>query len=41
MKKIINGKVYDTDTAKELGSWRNAGSWREPANFSSTVRAVR
>lgn len=21
MKKIINGKLYDTDTAKELGSW--------------------
>lgn len=21
MKKIINGKRYDTDTAKELGSW--------------------
>lgn len=23
MKKIINGRVYDTDTAKELGSWDN------------------
>lgn len=23
MKKIINGKVYDTETAKELGEWAN------------------
>lgn len=23
MKKIINGKVYDTDTAKMVGSWDN------------------
>lgn len=23
MKKIINGKVYDTDTAKLIGSWDN------------------
>ena len=23
MKKIINGKKYDTDTAKEIGYWSN------------------
>ena len=23
MKKIINGKVYDTDTAKKCGEWHN------------------
>ena len=23
MKKIINGKLYDTDTAKEMGCWGN------------------
>lgn len=23
MKKIINGKKYDTDTAKEIGYWNN------------------
>lgn len=23
MKKIINGKKYDTDTAKEVGYWNN------------------
>lgn len=28
MKKIINGKVYDTDTAKMVGSWDNG----HPAN---------
>lgn len=28
MKKIINGKLYDTDTAKELGRWSNMGDTR-------------
>ena len=28
MKKIINGKVYDTETAKELGDWRRGEGWR-------------
>ena len=23
MKKVINGKLYDTDTAKSLGDWHN------------------
>lgn len=31
MKKIISGKVYDTDTAKELGSFRSPGG---PGDFS-------
>ena len=29
MKKIINGKVYDTATAKAVGSWSNGGTWRD------------
>ena len=29
MKKIISGKVYDTDTAKKLGDWSNGGGWRD------------
>lgn len=29
MKKIINGKKYDTDTAKEVGSWSNGLSYRD------------
>lgn len=28
MKKIINGKVYDTDTARELGIWTNTWDHR-------------
>ena len=23
MKKIINGRIYDTDTARNIGSWSN------------------
>ena len=26
MKKVINGKLYDTDTAKRVGSWDNGCS---------------
>lgn len=29
MKKIINNKVYDTETAKELGFWQNTGDSRD------------
>jgi len=28
MKKIINGKLYDTDTARLIGSWANTGDRR-------------
>lgn len=37
MKKIINGKVYDTDTAKELGSWANGGTWRDFSHMEETL----
>jgi hypothetical protein len=37
MKKIISGKVYDTKTAKELASWRNAGSWRDFSHKEETL----
>ena len=37
MKKIINGKVYDTETAKEVGSWCNAGSWRDFNHMEETL----
>ena len=37
MKKIINGKVYDTDTAKELGTWGNPGSWRDFNHMEETL----
>lgn len=29
MKKIINGKVYDTEKAKFLATWKSYGSWRD------------
>ena len=29
MKKYIGGKVYDTDTAKAVGSWSNNRSYRD------------
>lgn len=37
MKKIINGKVYDTETAKELGSWSNMADYGNFAQFSETL----
>ncbi len=37
MKKIINGKVYDTDTAKEQGSWGNGGTWRDFNHMEETL----
>lgn len=37
MKKIINGKVYDTDKAKELGAYSNGGGWRDFNHFEETL----
>ena len=37
MKKIINGKVYDTDTAKELGDWSNMADYGNFSQFSETL----
>lgn len=37
MKKIINGKVYDTKTAKELGSWSNMADYGNFSQFSETL----
>lgn len=34
MKKIINGKVYDTDTARYVGSWEN-GCYQNDYNYVS------
>lgn len=36
MKKIINGKLYDTDTAKGLGSWSN-GEWGDFSHVEETL----
>ena len=29
MKKIIDGRMYNTETAKCVGEWSNAGTWRD------------
>lgn len=29
MKKIINGRVYDTETAKCVAEWTNGGTWKD------------
>ena len=37
MKKIINGKLYSTETAKELGSWSNMADVRDFHQFVETL----
>lgn len=37
MKKIINGKLYNTETAKELGGWADYGSWRDFQHIEETL----
>ena len=37
MKKIINGKLYDTDTAKCVGAWSNNRSRRDFSSCDETL----
>ena len=37
MKKIIKNKVYDTETAQEVGSWSNGGTWRDFNHIEETL----
>lgn len=37
MKKVINGKVYDTDTAKKLAVYANGGTWRDFNHLEETL----
>lgn len=37
MKQIIKGKLYNTETAKELGGWANHGSWRDFQHMEETL----
>ena len=37
MKRIINGKKYDTDTAQLMGSWENYGGWRDFSHMGETL----
>lgn len=37
MKKIINGKVYDTSTAKKVGEYWNGGGWRDFGHYEEKL----
>jgi hypothetical protein len=37
MKKVLNGKLYNTDTARELASYSNDGSWRDFRHYEETL----
>jgi hypothetical protein len=37
MKKIINGKVYDTEKAKRVAYYSSAGSWRDFQHYEETL----
>ena len=37
MKKIINGKKYDTETATPVASFSNSGGWRDFAHYEETL----
>lgn len=37
MKKIINGKMYNTETAKVVGSWSNNYSYRDFSYCEETL----
>lgn len=37
MKKIINGKVYDTEKATQVGIWSNGRSYRDFSHCSETL----
>ena len=37
MKKYINGKVYDTETAQLIGTYANGGNWRDFSHYEETL----
>lgn len=37
MKKIINNRLYNTETAKEIGTYSNAGGWRDFNHYEETL----
>lgn len=41
MVKIIKGRKYDTNTAREVGSYSNAGGWRDFSHFEETLYCKR
>lgn len=37
MKKIINGKLYNTETARLVGGWCNAGGWSDFGHIEESL----
>ena len=37
MKQIINGRMYNTETAKEVGSYSNYGGWRDFNHYEESL----
>lgn len=37
MKKIIKGKMYDTETAREIGAWSNSENWKDFSYIEETL----
>ena len=37
MKKYINGKSYDTETAQKIGCYSNFGSWNDFSHYEETL----
>ena len=41
MKQIIKNRKYDTDTARECGSWSDGKSWRDFSHIEETLYCKR
>jgi len=37
MKKVINGALYNTETARLIGTYSNGGSWRDFSHFEESL----
>ena len=38
MRKILNGKAYDTDTAEMIAEWESSGNWGNPIRWETLYR---
>jgi hypothetical protein len=37
MKKVINGALYNTETARLIGTYSNGGTWRDFSHFEENL----
>lgn len=37
MKQIINGRMYNTETAKEVGNYSSYGGWRDFSHYEESL----